>query len=230
MTPQNWAERLHNIVTEKHGMRIAWSRSRWEADFRKLAKSCDNSRVEKVLTWYELHCKTHKNPIVILSATMFRARFFDLLEPRSKQDKNYLVKPAQETELGKDIAEHLRSIYSWPNGSDEQLPTAVELSIANHQEFKKRVNAVRNDPMHISSAFLDYSQWELGMNETRHFIINWFKDVHARIKNWRAWNGDLMAYVFSIDSQQLANELARLSHQYTGSTYYIAPTLEALKE
>jgi hypothetical protein len=227
MTPQEWAERLHELTVNVHGVRIAWSRSRWEDDFRKLAKSCNNERVEKVLAWYEHHAKTHKKPIVILSATMFRARFFDLLEPRSTQAV-YQVKP--ETELGKKITADLRTHFLWPNGSDQQLPAAVEASIANHNEFKKKVNSIRNDVMHVCAAFLDYSQWELGINETRVFINNWFVAVHNRVGNWKAWNGDLMPFVFSIESPQLANELARLSHQYTRSAYYVGPTLKALKE
>jgi hypothetical protein len=198
------AYKLHEHVVEVLKIRKPWSKSKWANEFRILEDQLngDRERITTVLHWL-LTTKLSW----VQSAESFRKKFLQLEEKAAGDYTTVAV-----TEWAEGVAEMLKTFYFWPKNSGKQLPAAVQVSIDNLKPFSIFTRTREPDSFGQLVA--------ANMPAWTDFIERWFESVNKRVYKWEDWDGNLMRYVFTVDSERFQQMGQQWAAEYGDSSLW----------
>lgn len=183
---------------------------KWAKEFNLLANkdSISSGRIQAALDFYIANIQKEYIP-VILSGTSFREKFIKLeLAMKRHRDKNPDVPVSARAKKNCSWIDYI----GWPKGSAAKLPIAMQLSLDNLSEFVSRLKThienvgERKGPRSKRTA-MNALDW-VSAQGADNFLVMYFKLIHKQLKNWTAWNGDLLPWVLT-PKARIFTELGR---------------------
>lgn len=209
-----YADRLYNAVRSA-GKRTqrSWSRKSWAQEFRRLHDEEVNETYSgEVLDWFCAHIGQEYVPQT-WSAKSFRLEFskVEAAMERDRKRNPVVTVSANATKIVNRI-KHLH----WPKGSATQLPIVVQLSIDKIQKFRKHLlNRVMPDSPLASLS----GKVRAAVRAYEHVIEVYLKNnVYRRIAHWEKWNGNLIPYAWSPQSESVMANGRELAKKFTGKS------------
>lgn len=200
--------------------------SKWAVHFKRLHKDLegDDARIDAVLMWFLNNIKNKYTPRV-WSASSFRTKFIPIEDAMTRANGNQPSIDIEITPIAVSIANRLR-MKSWPKGSAEELPVAVQLSLTSYDVFLFRLRQFGEKlpgldiPKHERDRLARFVSYLMngGLPGATHYIEQWMSDVNEQIASWDAWSGDLIKLAFRTDSKTFKRYGRALTSNYCGET------------
>jgi hypothetical protein len=234
------AKKLQAAIKEgkKIGRRCSPS---WVLEIQRLAKELDGDtkRIETAVAWYAKNARGQGVPSIIDGKTL--RKHFVWLEDAMRRGESAPKKVTPSDDALK-IVSHLQR-YIWPNGCDNQLPEAVEVSLRRYEKFRKAVynlsvqldaeydkqwagkkikkgkTSFHNTVKHIASI----------MPDRREFVRCWFEAVWKSIYKWDDFSGNLKTFVFSVRNRRFMGMGQHWTASYTASVGIWEQLLERIE-
>lgn len=157
----------------------------------ELVKKQPAKEVNLVVDWFIKNCK---NPVLKVSSVQGFIK-------RYPQIKAYFEKACPKdsyiTPLAKKLAES-GDQYSWPMGSEDQIPLMAQMSLDNWIPFLKRFDKNCKKLSHNLKGLLDYTSDNWADSDIE-FITEWIQWVNTVINDWDDWDGNLRHFAWKHD-------------------------------
>lgn len=218
------AEGLRSAIVLSTARKQAWSRNAWSQEFSRLRDSIPadpEGRITAVLDWYTNllrlnKCIANKRIPEAYCAKSFRDKF-DRIEAAMKKDQashpEVVITPEAQT-----IADRL-CMKAWPKGSEGDVPMVVQVSLNNLREFQTKLQNWTKAHWRHANPLVNFSKAYVlpEIADVGHFVEDWMKWVHGRIKGWDAWEGPLIRHVFHPDQKRFDALGAGWADAYAGN-------------
>lgn len=154
------------------------------------------------LKWYAAHIGEEYTPHAY-SGLAFRQKWPKIWAAASKEATATVTVTPQATK----IAERVVGL-GWPKGSVENLPGFVQLCLSAYTAWAQRAVAfvaklrANNLAAHHDEkerrTLLRFGERVLEIKpDPGHFVDQWVRDVHSRVRTWAAWDGTFKQYLYS---------------------------------
>lgn len=214
--------------------------TKWKVDkqtkhIRSLKKTFKDA--ESFLDVFEWYCNNLKNakslnlPVCYSPAELDKEKVWnwicDVWDKKGKREDDVPV-----GSLAKVIYKRLKGL-GWPKGSEEQLPTQIQLSLDRYFDLKMRVDKyyrrLKPGRNSVEKAWFNYVlhvHRTLPMVDT--FIENWFRHVNSDVQRWENWNGDLSKQSFTLEQGRFVANMRTDAVRYGMSARSFDKLLEGL--
>lgn len=212
-TPEDYenANKLHAAVAGKTNLQRRWSRSTWAKQLAMLRQEVGNARMIPVLIWYCANIKGEYVPESFCGES-FRKKFPRIeaaMNRDRKQNPEVTITPATEGAF-----KRLRCL-GWPKGTEAQLKTFVQLSTDRMRQFRDRLGKLLHSEMHdcslVATTLVKHLDHAPALAEA------WGHTVHARIANWKDFNGNLIPFAWDVSKPECRAELCGVVERKFGS-------------
>jgi hypothetical protein len=208
-----FAKRIHTTVVTKMHAYQSYSASKWEEHVHRLLNKLggDAARLDRALTWWELHCADQFTPR-IRSASVF-LRKFPALEAAMRRSQDL---PAEVVVIGSaagELASTLRSTLHWPKGSESQLEDCVQRSYdaysAIHSTLKRVVSESTSKRLASTASHLIAS-----LGSAKAVTASWMRRQNEQVQDWESWSGKLQA--ISLESKRFEKWMREEVERFCG--------------
>lgn len=220
LTPEDYAfsRQLHEAV-ERHGARILpWSHSAWARQFRLLRQSVreDIARIKEVLDWYCLHIGHDMVPHA-QSASTFRAKYGNI---EAARNRDQVRRPTVHvSKKAKQLADSLSRMI-WPKGSEELLPSVVQLSLDAVVAFRhKLLRFCPANPVDKPNRLQRLASHVLNVTELAdpiHLVSCWMEEVNGRLSRWAGWSGSLGGWAWNSERKEFRSQGRQWAEEFCG--------------
>lgn len=192
-------KRLRAYVASR-GWFVSRSPKKWEDAFGVLRRRLGpgHGQIDAVLDFYVKSQISHPK---VCNAKELLACWEWLTRLMEKQTPVVTVTPEASR-----VARRLAMMH-WPKGSEEQLATAVQLSLDRLQQFKERLSGC-NSPL--------AAKVRSRLADPLHFAEQWLVTANKRVRNWKDWSGRLLDLAVRVDCPQFQQEGRDWAQRATG--------------